>query len=66
MSGHSKWAQIKHKKSKMDRERGRLFSKLIREITVAARMGGGDVEGTTPGSGLLYRQLRPRICPRKT
>lgn len=45
MSGHSKWAQIKHKKSKMDRERGRLFSKLIREITVAARMGGGDVEG---------------------
>lgn len=44
MSGHSKWAQIKHKKSKADVARGRLFSKLIREITTAARIGGGDVD----------------------
>ncbi|MGB9824514.1 MAG: YebC/PmpR family DNA-binding transcriptional regulator [Candidatus Hydrothermia bacterium] len=44
MSGHSKWAQIKHKKAKVDAQRGRLFTKLIREITVAARMGGGDPE----------------------
>ena len=45
MSGHSKWATIKHKKGKADAARGRLFTKLIKEITIAARMGGGDVEG---------------------
>lgn len=44
MSGHSKWATIKHKKSKADAARGRAFSKLIREITTAARIGGGDLE----------------------
>ncbi|MGQ9678881.1 MAG: YebC/PmpR family DNA-binding transcriptional regulator [bacterium] len=44
MSGHSKWATIKHKKSKADAARGRAFSKLIREITTAARIGGGDIE----------------------
>lgn len=43
MSGHSKWSTIKHKKAKADAERGRVFTKLIREITVAARNGGGDV-----------------------
>ena len=42
MSGHSKWATIKHKKGAADAKRGRVFTKLIREITVAARMGGGD------------------------
>jgi YebC/PmpR family DNA-binding regulatory protein len=42
MSGHSKWAGIKHKKAKVDAQRGRLFTRLIREITVAARLGGGD------------------------
>ena len=45
MSGHNKWSTIKHKKGKADAIRGRLFTKLIREITVAARMGGGDVSG---------------------
>jgi YebC/PmpR family DNA-binding regulatory protein len=44
MAGHSKWAQIKRKKGKNDAARGKLFTKLIREITVAARMGGGDPE----------------------
>jgi YebC/PmpR family DNA-binding regulatory protein len=44
MSGHSKWASIKHKKGKLDAQRGRTFTKLIREITVAARAGGGDPE----------------------
>lgn len=44
MSGHSKWHQIKHKKLAADAKRGKLFSKLIREISVAARMGGGDPE----------------------
>ncbi len=42
MSGHSKWATIKHKKSKEDAKRGMIFTKLIKEITIAARMGGGD------------------------
>lgn len=42
MSGHSKWATIKHKKGKADVERGKIFSKLIREITTAAKIGGGD------------------------
>ena len=44
MSGHSKWATIKRKKGAMDAKRGQLFTKLIKEITVAARMGGGDLE----------------------
>jgi YebC/PmpR family DNA-binding regulatory protein len=42
MSGHSKWSTIKHKKGKIDAERGKIFTKLIREITTAARQGGGD------------------------
>ncbi len=42
MSGHSRWAQIKRKKAKTDQQRGKLFTKLIRELTVAARTGGGD------------------------
>lgn len=42
MAGHSKWANIQHRKGKQDARRGKLFTKLIREITVAARMGGGD------------------------
>ncbi len=42
MSGHSKWSTIKHKKGATDAKRGKLFTKLIKEITVAARMGGGD------------------------
>lgn len=45
MSGHSKWSTIKHKKGKADAARGRVFTKLIREITVAARMGGSDISG---------------------
>jgi YebC/PmpR family DNA-binding regulatory protein len=45
MSGHSKWASIRHKKGAVDAKRGKIFSKLIKEITVAARLGGGDPEG---------------------
>ncbi len=45
MSGHSKWSSIKHKKGAADARRGRIFTRLIKEITVAARMGGGDPEG---------------------
>jgi YebC/PmpR family DNA-binding regulatory protein len=43
MSGHSKWSSIKHKKGITDARRGKIFTKLIKEITVAARMGGGDI-----------------------
>lgn len=45
MSGHSKWSSIKHKKGAADAKRGKVFTRLIKELTVAARMGGGDVEG---------------------
>jgi len=45
MSGHSKWSTIKHKKAREDAKRGKAFTKLIREITVSAREGGGDPEG---------------------
>ncbi len=44
MSGHSKWSTIRHKKGAADAKRGKIFTKLIKEITVAARMGGGDPE----------------------
>lgn len=45
MSGHSKWATIKHKKAATDAARGRVFTKIIKELTVAARSGGGDPDG---------------------
>ncbi len=58
MSGHSKWSTIKHKKAAQDAKRGKIFTKLIREITVAARMGGGD-----PSSN---PRLRAAIAAAKT
>ncbi len=45
MSGHSKWSQIKHKKASTDAKRGKIFTKIVKEISVAARTGGGDPEG---------------------
>ena len=45
MSGHSKWATIKHKKGALDAKRGKIFTRLIKEITMAAKQGGGDPEG---------------------
>ena len=45
MSVHSKWSTIKHKKAAQDAKRGKLFTKLIKELTVAARLGGGDIDG---------------------
>jgi YebC/PmpR family DNA-binding regulatory protein len=44
MAGHSKWANIKHKKAAVDKKRGKIWTKLIREITVASRMGGGEID----------------------
>ena len=43
MAGHSKWANIQHRKGRQDAKRGKIFSKLVKEITVAARMAGGDI-----------------------
>ena len=48
MSGHSKWSSIRHKKAAVDARRGKIFSKLIKEITVSARMGGGGDPATNP------------------
>jgi YebC/PmpR family DNA-binding regulatory protein len=45
MSGHSKWSQIKHKKANTDAKRGKIFTKVVKEISVAARAGGGDPDG---------------------
>jgi YebC/PmpR family DNA-binding regulatory protein len=45
MSGHSKWSTIKHKKAALDAKRGKVFTRLIKELTIAARIGGGDING---------------------
>ena len=45
MAGHSKWAQIKHKKAHTDAKRGKIFTKIVKEISVAARIGGADPSG---------------------
>jgi YebC/PmpR family DNA-binding regulatory protein len=47
MSGHSKWSTIKRKKGAIDTKRGKIFTKIIKEITLAARLGGGDIEGNS-------------------
>lgn len=47
MSGHSKWANIKHRKGAQDARRGKIFTKLIKEITIAAKIGGNDLEGNS-------------------
>ena len=44
MAGHSKWANIRHRKGAQDAKRGKIFTKLIKEITISARLGGGDVD----------------------
>ena len=46
MSGHSKWHTIKHKKGALDAKRGKVFTRIIKELTVAARAGGGDIDST--------------------
>lgn len=53
MAGHSKWANIKHRKAAQDKKRGKLYTKLIREITVAARMGGGGDPAANPALRLV-------------
>jgi YebC/PmpR family DNA-binding regulatory protein len=63
MAGHSKWAGIKHKKAIVDARRGKLFTKLARAITVAAKEGGGDVEGN-PALALAVQKARDASMPK--
>lgn len=65
MSGHSKWATIKHKKGAADAKRGKLFAKLIRQVEVAARQGGGDVEAN-PTLRTMYQKARDSSVPLDT
>ncbi len=57
MAGHSKWANIKHRKAAQDAKRGKVFTKLIREITVAARAGGGDADANPRLRSVLDKAL---------
>lgn len=65
MSGHSKWATIKHKKGAADIKRGKLFAKLIRQVEVAAREGGGDPE-SNPNLRTMYQKARDSSVPLDT
>jgi len=62
MSGHSKWSTIKHKKAAVDAKRGKLFTKLIKELTIAAKMGGGDPE-TNPRLRLAIYKAKTGNMP---
>jgi len=61
MAGHSKWANIQHRKKGQDAKRGKLFTKLIREITVAARLGGGDVDANPRLRAIVDKSLRANM-----
>lgn len=65
MAGHSKWANIKHKKAATDAKRGKIFTRLIKEITVAARLGGGD-PGTNARLRLAIEKARDQNMPKDT
>ena len=65
MSGHSKWATIKHKKGAADKARGKLFAKLIRQVEVAAREGGGDLDAN-PTLRTMFQKARDASVPLDT
>jgi YebC/PmpR family DNA-binding regulatory protein len=65
MSGHSKWATIKHKKGAQDKARGKLFAKLIRQVEVAAREGGGDPD-SNPTLRTMFQKARDASVPTDT
>ena len=65
MSGHSKWATIKHKKGAADAKRGKLFAKLIKQVEVAARTGGGDIE-SNPTLRTMFQKARDASVPLDT
>jgi transcriptional/translational regulatory protein YebC/TACO1 len=61
MAGHSKWANIQHRKGRQDAKRGKIFTKIIKEITVAARLGGGD-PAITRVCALPWQKQKKKIC----
>jgi YebC/PmpR family DNA-binding regulatory protein len=63
MAGHSKWANIQHRKGAQDKKRGRLFTRLIREVTIAARMGGSDM-ASNPRLRLAVDKARAQSVPK--
>ena len=65
MSGHSKWATIKHRKGAADKRRGKLFARLIRQVEVAARAGGGDLDAN-PTLRTMYQKARDNSVPLET
>ena len=65
MAGHSKWANIKHKKAATDAKRGKIFTRLIKEITVSARLGGGDAQ-SNPRLRLAIDKARDQNMPKDT
>lgn len=65
MAGHSKWANIKHKKAAVDAKRGKIFTRLIKEITVASRLGGGDAS-SNPRLRLAIDKARDQNMPKDT
>jgi YebC/PmpR family DNA-binding regulatory protein len=65
MAGHSKWANIKHKKAANDKKRGKIWTKLLREVTVAAKEGGGDI-GTNPRLRLAVDKANSENVPKDT
>ncbi len=65
MAGHSKWANIKHRKAAQDKKRGKLFTRIIKEITIAARDGGGDLD-SNPGLRLAVQNAKGANMPKDT
>ena len=65
MSGHSKWATIKHQKGAKDAKRGKVFAKLIRQVEVAAREGGGDPD-SNPTLRTMFQKARDNSVPLDT
>ncbi len=65
MAGHSKWANIQHRKGRQDAKRGKLFSKLIREVTIAAKLGGGD-PGANPRLRAAIDSAKSQSMPKDT
>jgi len=63
MAGHSKWANIQHRKGRQDAKRGKVFTKLIKEITVAAKMGGGDI-ASNPRLRLAIEKAKGQSLPK--
>jgi YebC/PmpR family DNA-binding regulatory protein len=63
MAGHSKWANIQHRKGAQDKKRGKLFTKLAREVTIAARVGGGDL-GANPRLRLAVDKAKSQSMPK--